>query len=59
MVLTVVPERFFGVWPGETCGARRSVSEMEDTYLEAHPARQTTRCLSSTTNSEAHIVLPL
>ncbi len=34
MVLTVVPERFLGVWPGETCGARGSVSEMEDTYLK-------------------------
>ena len=31
-VLTVVPERFFGVWPGETCGARGSVSELEDNY---------------------------
>jgi copper homeostasis protein (lipoprotein) len=34
MVLTVVPERFLGVWPGETCGARGSVSELEDTYLK-------------------------
>jgi len=32
LVLTVVPERFFGVWPGETCGARRSVSELENIY---------------------------
>jgi uncharacterized lipoprotein YbaY/heat shock protein HslJ/uncharacterized lipoprotein NlpE involved in copper resistance len=32
MVLTVVPERFLGVWPGETCGARGSVSELEDNY---------------------------
>jgi heat shock protein HslJ len=32
MVLTVVPEHFIGVWPGETCGARGSVSELEDTY---------------------------
>jgi len=34
MVLTVVPEHFIGGWPGETCGARGSVSEMEDTYLK-------------------------
>ena len=34
MVLSVVPERFLGVWPGETCGARGSVSELEDTYLK-------------------------
>jgi copper homeostasis protein (lipoprotein) len=32
LVLTVVPERFLGVWPGETCGARGSVSELEDNY---------------------------
>ena len=32
MVLTVVPEHFIGVWPGETCGARRSVSELENIY---------------------------
>jgi uncharacterized lipoprotein YbaY/heat shock protein HslJ/uncharacterized lipoprotein NlpE involved in copper resistance len=32
MVLTVVPERFLGVWPGETCGARGTVSELEDNY---------------------------
>jgi copper homeostasis protein (lipoprotein) len=31
-VLTVVPERFLGVWPGETCGARGTVSELLDTY---------------------------
>jgi copper homeostasis protein (lipoprotein) len=34
MVLTVVPERFLGVWPGETCGARRSVSPLENIYLK-------------------------
>jgi copper homeostasis protein (lipoprotein) len=34
MVLTVVPEHFIGVWPGETCGARGSVSALEDTYLK-------------------------
>jgi uncharacterized lipoprotein NlpE involved in copper resistance/heat shock protein HslJ len=32
--LTVIPERFGGVWPGETCGPRGSVSEIEDTYLK-------------------------
>ena len=32
MVLTVVPERLFGVWPGETCGARGSISEFENNY---------------------------
>jgi copper homeostasis protein (lipoprotein) len=32
MVLTVVPERFLGVWPGETCGARVPQAELEDTY---------------------------
>jgi len=32
LVLTVVPEHFIGVWPGETCGARRSVSELENNY---------------------------
>jgi heat shock protein HslJ len=31
-VLTVVPERFLGIWPGETCGARGSVSELEDNH---------------------------
>jgi copper homeostasis protein (lipoprotein) len=34
LVLTVVPERFIGVWPGETCGPRGSVSEIEDNYLK-------------------------
>jgi copper homeostasis protein (lipoprotein) len=34
MVLTVVPERFLGVWPGETCGARRSFSPLENIYLK-------------------------
>lgn len=34
MVLTVVPERFLGVWPGETCGARRSISPLENIYLK-------------------------
>jgi uncharacterized lipoprotein YbaY/heat shock protein HslJ/uncharacterized lipoprotein NlpE involved in copper resistance len=32
MVLTVVPERFLGIWPSETCGARGSMSELEDNY---------------------------
>ena len=32
MVLTMVPERFVGVWPAETCGARKSVSELENNY---------------------------
>ena len=32
MVLAVVPERLLGVWPGETCGARGSVSEILGTY---------------------------
>ncbi len=31
-VLTVVPERFIGVWPGETCGARMVTAELENTY---------------------------
>ena len=31
LVLTVVPERFIGVWPGETCGARMTTSELFDT----------------------------
>ena len=30
-VLTVVPEHFIGVWPGETCGARMTTSELFDT----------------------------
>jgi copper homeostasis protein (lipoprotein) len=29
-VLTVVPERFIGIRPGETCGARGSTSEIKD-----------------------------
>jgi copper homeostasis protein (lipoprotein) len=33
-VLTVVPERLIGIWPGETCGPRGSISEVEDTYLK-------------------------
>ena len=32
LVLTLVPERFLGIWPGETCGARGSVSELENNY---------------------------
>ncbi len=32
MVLTVVPERFIGVWPGETCGARMVTAQLENTY---------------------------
>jgi copper homeostasis protein (lipoprotein) len=32
MVLTVVPEHFIGVWPGETCGARMVTVELENTY---------------------------
>lgn len=31
LVLTVVPERLIGVWPGETCGARMTTSELFDT----------------------------
>jgi len=31
LVLTVVPEHFIGVWPGETCGARKTTSELFDT----------------------------
>ncbi|MDX2438275.1 MAG: META domain-containing protein [Acidobacteriota bacterium] len=31
-VLTVVPEQFIGVWPGETCGARMVTAELENTY---------------------------
>ncbi len=31
MVLTVVPEIFIGVWPGETCGARMVTVELENT----------------------------
>jgi heat shock protein HslJ len=31
-VLTVIPEHFLGVWPGETCGARMVTAELEDTY---------------------------
>ncbi|PWB78297.1 MAG: hypothetical protein C3F15_02100 [Holophagae bacterium] len=27
-VLLVVPERFIGVWPGETCGARMTTAEL-------------------------------
>jgi copper homeostasis protein (lipoprotein) len=32
MILTVVPEHFIGVWPGETCGARMVTVELENTY---------------------------
>lgn len=31
-VPTLVPERFIGVWPGETCGARMATAELENTY---------------------------
>jgi len=31
LVLTVVPEHFIGVWPGETCGARKTTSELLNT----------------------------
>ena len=34
LVLTVVPEHFIGVWPGETCGARMTTSELFDTRWE-------------------------
>jgi hypothetical protein len=29
---TVVVERFVGVWPGETCGARFATERLENTY---------------------------
>ncbi len=29
---SLVVDRFIGVWPGETCGARGSVSELENNY---------------------------
>jgi len=32
MVTMLVVEELDGVWPGETCGARMSVSELENTY---------------------------
>lgn len=32
MVLSLIPERFIGVWPGETCGARMASAELENTY---------------------------
>ena len=32
MILTVVPEHFIGVWPGETCGARMVTVELQNTY---------------------------
>jgi len=31
-VPTLVPERLIGVWPGETCGSRMTVAELENTY---------------------------
>jgi copper homeostasis protein (lipoprotein) len=31
-VTSLVVDRFIGVWPGETCGARGTVSELLDTY---------------------------
>jgi copper homeostasis protein (lipoprotein) len=31
-VLSVVPERFIGTWPGEACAARPVASEVENTY---------------------------
>jgi copper homeostasis protein (lipoprotein) len=34
LVLTVVPEHFIGVWPGETCGARMTTSELFGTRWE-------------------------
>ncbi|HOC41567.1 MAG TPA: META domain-containing protein [Thermoanaerobaculales bacterium] len=30
-VLSLVPERFIGVWPGETCGARMTTAELTGT----------------------------
>ncbi|MCU0234846.1 MAG: META domain-containing protein, partial [Thermoanaerobaculales bacterium] len=32
MVMSLVPERFIGVWPGETCGPRMASVELENTY---------------------------
>jgi copper homeostasis protein (lipoprotein) len=32
MVLTVVPERFLGISPGETCGVKRPTAKLENTY---------------------------
>jgi copper homeostasis protein (lipoprotein) len=29
---TLVPTRFIGVWPGETCGARFATSDLQNTY---------------------------
>lgn len=31
-VLSLVPERLIGFWPGETCGARMATAELENTY---------------------------
>jgi copper homeostasis protein (lipoprotein) len=31
-VMSLVPERFIGAWPGETCGARMATAELLDTY---------------------------
>ncbi len=31
-VLSLVPERFIGVWPGETCGPRMANAELLNTY---------------------------
>ncbi len=31
-VLSLVPERLIGVWPGETCGARMTNAELENSY---------------------------
>lgn len=56
MVLTVVPERFLGVWPGESCGARGSISELENTYLNLTRLGDQ-KVPSFEGQQEAHIVL--
>ena len=38
--LALVPLRFIGVWPGETCGAHFDYRTAREQLLEAHPARR-------------------
>jgi len=57
-VLSLVPERFVGIWPGESCGARMTAAELvgtswkltrvgESAVVAAEPSRQPNLTLSA------------
>jgi copper homeostasis protein (lipoprotein) len=55
-VPTLLPEKFIGVWPGETCGARFATADLLNTYWKL--TRLGVASASRFENQrEAHIVL--